>query len=65
MKVQGASEIAVEELLYLKNFAKKHGFGKKFERECRHLMAIRKTAVVSHKIISALLNERSLENIVF
>lgn len=64
MKIQGASEIAIQELLYLKDFAKKHGFGQDFEKECRYLMAIRSTAVVSHNVIANLLKERSLEKIV-
>ncbi len=65
MKIQGASEIAIQELVHLKDFAKKHGFGQEFEVECRYLMSIRKTAVVSNNVITKLLESRSLENIVY
>lgn len=64
MKIQGASEIAVQQLLYLKDFSIKHGFGKDFEKECRKLMDIRKTAVVSYNVINQVIENRSLENIV-
>ena len=63
MKIQGASEIAIKELLYLKDFAEKHGFSQKFEKECKRLMNIRKTAVVSHNVISIILRDKSLEKI--
>ncbi|MBI4895628.1 MAG: hypothetical protein HY831_04000 [Candidatus Aenigmarchaeota archaeon] len=65
MKIQGASQIAIQEILHLRDFAKKHGFGQEFEIECKYLMNIRKTAVVSNNVITELLKDRSLENIVY
>jgi len=63
VRIQGAMNIAKYSLLYLKSFAKKHGFGKKFEKEMKILEKIRPTAVVLHNVLEELNKEKSFEKI--
>jgi len=63
VKVQGAKEIAVYSLKFLKKFCKKYGFGKKFEIVSEKLEKVRPTAVVLHNCLKVLRKERSLKTI--
>ncbi len=63
MKIQGATNIALESLKYLKKFSRKNGFGKKFDREAEKLLRVRPTAVVLYNVIRRLKKEKSREKI--
>jgi ribose 1,5-bisphosphate isomerase len=63
VKVQGAKQIAIYSLKFLKKFCKKYGFGKKFEVTCEKLEKIRPTAVVLHNCLKILKKERNLKTI--
>ncbi len=63
IEIQGAKEIAIESLKFLKTFALKNGFGKKFDVVCKELESARPTAVVLHNCIEIIKKERSIEAI--
>lgn len=63
LKIQGATNIALASLKYLKNFSKKEGFGKKFDIETEKLLKLRPTAVILYNVINELKKEKSKEKI--
>jgi len=63
VKVQGAKQIAIYSLNYLRKFCKKHGFGLKFEVAAMILEKARPTAVVLHNCLEILKKKRSLKTI--
>jgi len=63
VKVQGAKEIAIYSLEYLRKFCKKYGFGLKFEVVTMILENARPTAVVLHNCIEILKKKRSVKTI--
>lgn len=63
VKVQGAKQIAIYSLKFLKKFCKKYGFGKKFELTCKELEKTRPTAVVLHNCLEILKKDGSLKTI--
>ncbi len=63
VKVQGAKEIAVYALKFLRAFCRKNGFGLKFEVAANFLEEARPTAVVLHNCIEILKKDRSLRTI--
>jgi ribose 1,5-bisphosphate isomerase len=63
VKVQGAKEIAIYALKFLRKFCKKNGFGLKFEVACMILEDARPTAVVLHNCIEILKKKRNLKTI--
>ncbi len=63
VKVQGAREIAVYALKFLKDFVKKNGFGLKFEVAAMMLENARPTAVVLHNVLETVKIEKSLSSI--
>src|SRR3989338_2879986 len=63
MKVQGATNITLESMRHLKTFSEKNGFGKKFDAECRKLIAARPTAVVLHNAMERVKKEKTRKNI--
>ena len=63
VKVQGAKEIAVYGLKFLRAFCKKHGFGLKFEVAAWKLEEARPTAVVLHNCIEILKKRKNLKTI--
>ena len=63
VKVQGAKEIALYSLRYLRMFCKKYGFGLKFEVAAMILENARPTAVVLHNCLEILKKRRSLRTI--
>lgn len=63
VRVQGAKEIAVYALNFLRDFCKKNGFKLKFEVAAWKLEEARPTAVVLHNCIEILKKKRSLKTI--
>ena len=63
VKVQGAKEIAIYALKFLKNFCRKNGFKLKFEVAARVLEEARPTAVVLHNCLEILKKRRRLRTI--
>jgi ribose 1,5-bisphosphate isomerase len=63
MKVQGAKEIALYSLKFLRKFCKKYGFGLKFEVAAMILERARPTAVVLHNCLEILKKKRSVKTI--
>jgi len=63
LEIQGAKEIAVESLKWLKLFVKEKGFGKDFLEVVSALDASRPTAVVLHNCIEILKEEKNLKTI--
>lgn len=62
-EVQGAKEIAIYALTFLKEYCKTHGFGKQFEAVAERLKTIRPTAVVLHNCIEILKKRKKLSTI--
>jgi ribose 1,5-bisphosphate isomerase len=63
VKVQGAKQIAVYALKFLRKFCKKNGFGLKFEVAAKILEDARPTAVVLHNCLEILKKDRKLKTI--
>ncbi|MEM5874476.1 MAG: S-methyl-5-thioribose-1-phosphate isomerase [Candidatus Aenigmatarchaeota archaeon] len=63
VQVQGAKQIALYSLKYLRKFCKKYGFGHKFEIVADTLENARPTAVVLHNCLKILKRERNIETI--
>ncbi len=63
VKVQGAKEIAIYALKFLRQFCRKTGFQLKFEVAAMILERSRPTAVVLHNCIAILMKNRSLKTI--
>ncbi len=63
VRVQGANQIAVYGLTFLKNFAKRHGFGLKFEAAAHFLEEARPTAVVLHNCIEIVKKKKKISAI--
>lgn len=63
LKIQGAENIAIESLKYLRMFSERHGFGKPFVRECKELLKIRPTAVVLKNVLDVVMKNPSRETI--
>ena len=63
VKVQGAKEIAIYALKFLKNFCRKNGFKLKFEVAARVLEEARPTAVVLHNCLEILKKRKRLRTI--
>ena len=63
LEIQGAKEIAVESLKFLRKFAKKKGFGKGFDKACKKLEEARPTAVVLHNCLVILKRDKEVKTI--
>lgn len=63
LKIQGANEVALAVLKYLKKFCKRHGFEKEFEKEVNKFLSLRSTAVVLYNVIDELKKERTIEKL--
>lgn len=63
LEIQGAKEIAVESLKWLRTFTRQKGFGKEFDHAVSKLVAARPTAVVLHNCVEALKANRSPKTI--
>jgi len=63
LRVQGANEIAIYSLCFLRQYVKHHGFGKDFEIVARKLEKVRPTAVVLRNCIEILKKEKKASTI--
>jgi len=63
LEIQGAKEIAVESLKFLRKLVKKKGFGKEFDKACKRLEEARPTAVVLHNCLVILKRDKKVETI--
>ncbi len=63
IKIQGAKQIAVESLKFLKDFCKKKGFGKEFTKTADRIEKSRQTAVVLHNCLDILREKKSIKTI--
>lgn len=63
IKVQGANEIAIYSLGFLKQHVKQYGFGKDFEIAAKKLEKVRPTAVVLHNCLEILRKEKKTSTI--
>jgi len=63
LEIQGAKQIATESLKFLRNYAKKSGFDKGFDRAANRLEKARPTAVVLHNCLEIVRKERDLDSI--
>ena len=63
LEIQGAKEIALASLEFFREFCKKYGFGRKFEKYASELEKIRPTAVVLHNCLEILRMEKNIEKI--
>jgi len=63
LEIQGAKEIAIHSLMFLRSFAKEKGFGKEFDNVAKKIEKTRPTAVVLHNCLEMIRNERKIETI--
>lgn len=63
IKVQGANEIAIYSLGFLRQYVKQHGFGKDFEMIAKKLEKVRPTAVVLHNCLQIVRKEKKISTI--
>ncbi|MFZ0183715.1 MAG: translation initiation factor eIF-2B subunit [Nitrosotalea sp.] len=63
IKIQGANEIAIYSLGFLKQYVKQHGVGNDFETVAKKLEKVRPTAVVLHNCLEILKKERKISTI--
>jgi len=63
LEIQGAKEIAVESLKWLRPFVRENGFGKEFLKVVSALDASRPTAVVLHNCLEILKDEKNIRTI--
>jgi ribose 1,5-bisphosphate isomerase len=63
LDIQGAKEIAIESLKFLRDLAKEKGFGKEFGEATKKLEEARPTAVVLHNCLEIVKKERKVETI--
>ena len=63
LEIQGAKEIAIESLKFLRNYTKKNGFGKDFDKIADKIEKTRPTAVVLHNCLEVVKKERDVESI--
>jgi ribose 1,5-bisphosphate isomerase len=63
LEIQGAKQIAVESLKFLRTLAKKKGFGKEFNRAAKTIEKARPTAVVLHNCLEIVNKEKDVKTI--
>lgn len=63
LRIQGANQIALQSLLFLRGIAKRDGFGPKFKSAAKRLVGVRMTAVVLHNCIMIIRSRQDLETI--
>jgi len=59
LEIQGAKEIAVESLKFLREYSKEKGFGKDFDRTAHLIEKARPTAVILHNCLEILRNNKN------
>ena len=63
LEIQGAKEIAIQSLKFLRDYAKLKGFGREFEYAASNIEKARPTAVVLHNCLEILRQKKSIETI--
>jgi ribose 1,5-bisphosphate isomerase len=63
LEIQGAKEIAIESLKFLRHYAKEKGFGKDFDKISEKIEKTRSTAVVLHNCLEIVKKQRNIESI--
>jgi len=63
LEIQGAKEIAIESLKFLRKLSKEKGFGKEFDQAANRIEKSRPTAVVLHNCLEILRKDKSPETI--
>jgi len=63
LEIQGAKQIAIESLKFLRKIAKEKGFGKEFEQAAKKLEKTRPTEVVLHNCLEIVKKEKKIETI--
>ena len=63
LEIQGAKQIAVESLKFLRTLAKRKGFGKEFNTAMKKLEKARPTAVVLHNCLEIIKKEKDIKTI--
>jgi ribose 1,5-bisphosphate isomerase len=63
LEIQGAKEIAVESLKFLRKIAKEKGFGKEFNNTAKRIENTRPTEVVLHNCLEIIKKEKKVETI--
>jgi ribose 1,5-bisphosphate isomerase len=63
LEIQGAKQIAVQSLKFLREYAKTNGFGKEFDRVADRIERTRPTAVVLHNCLEIVRKNRSEKTI--
>jgi ribose 1,5-bisphosphate isomerase len=63
LEIQGAKQIAVESLKFLRSYVKEKGFDSGFDKAAIRLEKTRKTAVILHNCLEIVRKERSTESI--
>jgi len=63
LEIQGAKEIAIESLKFLRKLSKEKGFGKEFDLAANKIEKIRPTAVVLHNCLEILRKDKRPETI--
>ena len=63
LEIQGAKEIAIESLKFLRKLSKEKGFGRDFEKASKKIEEARPTAVVLHNCLEILRKDKRLETI--
>jgi ribose 1,5-bisphosphate isomerase len=63
LEIQGAKEIAIESLKFLREYSKENGFGSDFDRAASKIENARPTAVVLHNCLEAVRKKKSVESI--
>ena len=61
LRIQGAKQIAIESLKFLRTLVKKKGFGKEFSKAAEKLEKARPTAVVLHNCLKIVRKEKSVD----
>lgn len=63
LEIQGAQEIATESLKFLRNLAKKKGFGKEFNQAAKKIESARPTEVVLHNCLEIIKKKKEIKTI--
>jgi len=64
IEIQGAKEIAIHSLKFLRKLVKEKGFGKEFNQAAKKLEKARPTAVVLHNCLEVVKKEKKIETII-
>ncbi len=63
LEIQGAKEIAIHSLKFLRKLAKEKGFGKEFNQAAKKIEKARPTAVVLHNCLEIIKKEKKIKTI--